>query len=104
MPVPAAPCVPTVVIVTVSSLGGASILIVCPTAKPVTLATLMFVAPAAAAAASVVGPAGTAPTVAHAVVEPHAIALRLPVVPLVAVAQVWPAFVVFRIVPALPAA
>src|SRR4051794_24071649 len=49
-------------------------------------------------------PVATAPTATHAVVEVQATAFRLAVVPLVAGDQVWPPFVVFRIVPALPAA
>jgi hypothetical protein len=55
MPVPPEPEVPTVVIVTVSGFEPPlSTTIVWPAEKFVTLATLTFVAPAAAAAASVV--------------------------------------------------
>ena len=54
-PLPVAPAVPTVVIVTVSGFAPVeSIVIVLPTKRPATLATFTFVAPAAAAAASVV--------------------------------------------------
>ena len=54
-PVPLAPAVPTTVIVTVSGFAPVeSIVIVLPTTRPVTLATLTFVAPTAAAADSVV--------------------------------------------------
>lgn len=55
IPVPVAPAVPTVVIVTVSGFAPAgSTVINWPAVKLVTLATLMLVAPDAAAAASVV--------------------------------------------------
>ena len=68
MPVPAAPAVPTVEIVTRSAVPPEPIVIVWPAARPVTAATLMLVAPSAAAAASVVEmPPGTA---AASVVEP----------------------------------
>ena len=51
----AAPAVPTVVIVTVSGFdAGGSTVSVLPATMPVTLATLMFVSPAFAAAESVV--------------------------------------------------
>src|SRR6266511_1661587 len=63
MPVPPAPAVPTVAIVADSAFGVASIVIAMPVEKPETLAVLMFVAPAAAAAASVVGPARKATAV-----------------------------------------
>ncbi len=63
MPVPPAPAVPTVAIVADSAFGVASIVIAMPVEKPETLAVLMFVAPAAAAAASVVGPAWKATAV-----------------------------------------
>src|SRR3954471_24867380 len=54
-PVPAAPDVPTVVIVTVSGFAPVeSMVIVLPATRPVTLASFTFVAPAAAAAESVV--------------------------------------------------
>ena len=58
-PVPVAPAVPTVVITRLSWFAPVSTTTVWPTAKPVTLCTLMFVAPAALAAARVVmlGPA-----------------------------------------------
>src|SRR6266498_1042867 len=58
-----APAVPTVAIVADSAFGVASIVIDMPAEKPETLAVLMFVAPAAAAAASVVGPARKATAV-----------------------------------------
>src|SRR6188472_4361150 len=52
-PVPVAPDVPTTVIVTVSGFAPVeSIVSVPPTARPVTLASFTFVAPAAAAAES----------------------------------------------------
>ena len=50
------------------------------------------------------GTGGTAPTAAQVVVEAQLTPLRFCVVPLVCGSQVWPPFVVFRIVPALPAA
>src|SRR3954453_11253508 len=54
-PVPPAPCVPTTAIVTVSGFAPVeSIVIVLPTTRPVTLASLTFVTPTAAAAESVV--------------------------------------------------
>jgi hypothetical protein len=54
-PVPAAPDVPTVVIVTVSGLAPVeSIVIVLPTTRPATLPAFTFVAPTAAAAERVV--------------------------------------------------
>ena len=54
-PVPPAPDVPTVVIVTVSGFAPVgSTVSVLPATMPVTLATLMFVSPAFAAADSVV--------------------------------------------------
>ena len=54
-PVPVAPEVPTAVIVTVSGFAPVeSIVIVLPTTRPVTLASLTFVAPTAAAAERVV--------------------------------------------------
>ena len=54
-PVPVAPAVPTAVIVTVCGfVPVGSIVSVLPAVRPVTLATLMFVSPAAAGAASVV--------------------------------------------------
>src|SRR5712691_10886171 len=57
IPVPAAPAVPTLAIVADSASEPVSIVIAMPEVKPLTLATLMLVAPAAAGAASVVGPA-----------------------------------------------
>src|SRR3954449_3540617 len=57
MPVPAAPAVPTVMIVAGSRFEPASIVIAMPAVKPLTLPTLMLVAPIAAGAESVVGPA-----------------------------------------------
>ena len=63
----------------------------------------MFVAPTAVAADNVVGPPA-APTATHPFAWKHEMAFRLAVVPLFAVTQVCPPFVVFRIVPAAPAA
>ena len=57
MPVPPAPGVPTVWITFDSASAPVSIVTCMPTVKPVTLATLTLVAPAAAAAAVTVGPA-----------------------------------------------
>src|SRR5438477_1344743 len=54
-PVPAAPAVPTVSIVCVSAFAPLSSWICSPEKRPVTLATLMFVEPAAAAATRLVG-------------------------------------------------
>src|SRR5947199_10516424 len=57
MPVPAAPAVPTVMIVAGSRFEPASIVIAMPAVKPLTFPTLMLVSPIAAGAESVVGPA-----------------------------------------------
>src|SRR4051794_6778444 len=62
-PVPAAPDVPTVCTRSYSRDAPVSTAIASPTAMLVTLATLMFVAPAADAAASVVAVRGPVPTV-----------------------------------------
>ena len=49
-------------------------------------------------------PLATAPTATHPFAWKHVMPLRPVVVPLVAASQVWPPFVVLRIVPACPAA
>src|SRR3954454_16381596 len=57
MPVPLGPGVPTVWITFDSAFAPVSIVTCMPTTNPVTLATLTFVSPGDAAAASTVGPA-----------------------------------------------